>query len=441
MSPKIVFFSRSYQSVLFPLLTSSKYESIHVTLTNKEKALLESKGIIVDYCFESFVGSVDNVEEDYLCTSLLADRFLKEKSFDERIAFLKKEIAFWREIFNKYLPIAVLNEIVAIEIAEVMYIEAKRKGIRYLAWMSNPINEYFYWVDNPTSLSFNPQRLLITPSENSIKIANEYIDRIINKNEKPYYILPYLNRSKIYNLKSSIKGLIKILYSNFINGASLYENYTESSFSFFKRSYKSFFLKYNDIEDINEKEIILYPLHYEPEASIDYLSEFFSNQVALIENLSKCLKLSQLLVVKEHPTQPGMLLTKRFQDLLKKNPKLLFLPSTISSYEIIKKSKLIVTLTSHLGWEALILGKPVFVLGKMFYDQYPYINRFSSFEKLRHDIHHDNYIYPQKEATIYYVAKILEFSYKGKPFPCESLYNKDNINDILYAIEKELNLI
>ena len=201
------------------------------------------------------------------------------------------------------------------------------------------------------------------------------------------------------------------------------------------------FFKYNSWSDVNNFELILYPLHYEPESSLFYLSEFFSNQEAVIENISKCLKENQLLVVKEHPAQAGMLLTKRFQKLKKRNSQLIYFPSVISSFEIIKKSQLIITLTSHLGWEALILGKPVYVLGKMFYDTYPYVNHFESFEKLRDDIRSKNYIYPKQDATIDFIAKIIEHSYKGIPFPSPILYSKENIDNIVFAIEKELNLI
>jgi len=441
MKPKIVFFSRAYQEVLFPLLNSELYVSVHVTLTKEEKYHLELQGLTVDFCFETFKGSVDKIPDKYLLTSLVSDRFLDKYSFKKRRMILKREIAFWSTIFEKYQQIAVINEQVAIEIAEVMYIEAKKRGIRYLSWMTNPINGYFYWIADPITLALEKKILDIKPSTESIKIANEYLLKVIEKHERPYYIMPFLKRKKSKEFISSIKGLIKLQINKIKGKISFYEDSTYATVNFFERALKSYFVKYDSIKNLEDYEIVTFPLHYEPEASLSYLSEFFSNQVALIENLTKCLKVNQLLVIKEHPAQFGMLLTKKYQKLKKNNSQIVFLPSTISSYDIIKKSDVIITLTSHLGWEALILGKPVFLLGKMFYDKYPYINKFESFDKLKNDIQNKNYLFPKQEATVKYIAQLIEVSYKGMPFPCENLYKKENIELIRSAIEKELKLI
>ena len=146
-------------------------------------------------------------------------------------------------------------------------------------------------------------------------------------------------------------------------------------------------------------------------------------------------------MVKEHPAQQGMLLTNKFQKLYKENSQLFYLPHTIISYDIIKLATLIITLTSHLGWEAIILGKPTFLLGKMFYDKYPFINKMSSFEELRRIIRNQEYIYPQRNATVKFIAQLFEISHKGEPFPGNNLYKKNNLENIIFAIEKELGLI
>lgn len=440
MKPKIVFFSRSYQAKLFPLLKSELYESVHVVLTNNEKIALERQGLDIKYCFENYNNKTEIIDDSYLRTSFLSDRFLNNKNHDYRIDFLKKEIAFWSDIFDDYRPIAVINEQVAIEIAEVMYIEAKRRNIQYKAWMTNPVNGLFYWTSNPLSLSLNDDVFLTEPSQGSIDIAKEYIKDVLEKNERPYYLNPFLNIKKIDLLISSIKGIVKSIVKEKLikKNRSFYENSLPASYNFFNRNLNSLIYKYDDEKSFSKYDIILYPLHYEPEASLSYLSEFFSNQVALIENIAKCLNHNQVLVVKEHPAQQGMLLTKKYRDLLKGVSSLYYLPSTVLSFDIIKKSKLIITLTSHLGWEALILGKPVYLLGEMFYDKYPFVNKLESWEKLRDSIRNSTYLYPTEESIIKYIAQLLEISYEGYPFPGGDLYSDNNIKKIISSIEKEL---
>jgi Capsule polysaccharide biosynthesis protein len=440
--PNVVFFSRSYQAKLFPLLKSDKYNSVHVTLTKKEKLSLEEKGIENVYCFELYNNYSEIPVSNYLETSFLSDRFLNRYKSDYRISLLKKEISFWNTVFDKYEPIAVINEQVAIEVAEVMYLEAKKRGILYKAWMSNPLNGYFYWTSNPMSLSLDKKIFEVEPSPASIEKAEMYIKNVIEKYERPYYLNPFLNVTKYQSFLSSVKGVIKVYIKKYIGNSenNLYENNNPAVYNAFERSFKVLYLKYDEINKLNKYEIILYPLHYEPEASLSYLSEFFSNQVALIENISKCLKSNQVLVVKEHPAQMGMLLTKKYRTLVKKTSNLYFLPSTMLSFEIIKRAKLIITLTSHLGWEALLFGKPVYLLGKMFYDKYPFVNKFESWEQLRQSIRNENYRYPDKKSILKYAAQLLQISYKGSPFPGSNLYANSNIDRIIYSIERELKL-
>ena len=54
MKPVVIFFSRSYQNSLFPFLSSDKYESIHITMTAGEQAILRQKGLKSEYCFELY---------------------------------------------------------------------------------------------------------------------------------------------------------------------------------------------------------------------------------------------------------------------------------------------------------------------------------------------------------------------------------------------------
>ena len=192
-------------------------------------------------------------------------------------------------------------------------------------------------------------------------------------------------------------------------------------------------------DKFNEKyETVFYPLHFEPEASILYMSEYNEDQSGLIRNLAKCLRNNQLLVVKEHPQQPGMLLSNRFRQLRKHLSNVVFLPAEYSTKRLIELSELIITQTSTAGWESLILGKPVVVIGKVFYDKYPGINKFYDFEKLKILIHNKQYQYPQRDATIKFIAQIWHYCQEGNPYPYAGLYEEENIKRMVRAIEKRL---
>jgi Capsule polysaccharide biosynthesis protein len=445
----IVFFARSYQADLFPLLKSSNYNSIIVTLTKHEKKLIESKGEKVYACFEekfpSIITQDFSIPDNYLETSFFSDRFLGRKSFEERRDFLSKEIIFWTTILDATNPVAILNELVAIEISEVLHIEVKKRSIKYLAWMTNPMNNYFYWLCNPIHLSLADSIFSAKISDKSIELAKNYIQKVKNGNHKPFYIEPFLNKKKLENLFRSFLGFAKAVVNELNNSLITkgnkfsYEDYVGTSLIFLNKDFNALFRNvYSNIETVSKYDIVFFPLHYEPESSLLYLAEFYSNQATVIENLSKCLKVNQILVVKEHPAQAGMLTTRAYRNLTKRISNLYYLPSSVSSFDIINKSSLIVTISSHLGWEALILGKPVVLMGKMFYDKHPNVNLFQGFEALRHSIRTDNFKIPDDEQTIKYMSHIIEYSHFGTPFLSDNLYKKDNLDLIIKAIEHEV---
>ncbi|MCG2680075.1 MAG: hypothetical protein L6455_08930 [Kiritimatiellae bacterium] len=445
MKSNVVFFARDYQAVLFPKLKSGKYDSVYVTLTHRERIYIESLGLKVAGCFEDDfeILQPSNLPDDYLITSYVTDRYLGEYSLEERKLVLAKEKAFWEKIFESYKPIAVVNEVVAIEMAEVMYIEAKKRNIRYLAGLASPFDERnLFWAKSAIHSALDAEIFNNEPSIESIRFAKSYLQKFLdNDNVKPFYARRLKSRynplvfirillSFVLNLIRSliIRPKIKYLrcyYFDRADGVRRIMNYINS-----------FIYKYDNLNQ--HDKIVFYPLQYEPEASLLYMSEFNENQIGLIRNLAKCLKSNQALVVKEHPSQPGMLLSNKFRLLRKETSNLIYLPSEYSTKQLLLKSSLIITQTSTAGWEAILLGRPVVVLGKQYYDKYPYINTFNGFEKLKEAIRNDRLLYPDNDATVRYIAQMWENCREGNPFPNKNLYHEDNIKKIINAIEIEL---
>jgi hypothetical protein len=333
--------------------------------------------------------------------------------------------------------------VIAIEISEVMYIEAMKRDIRYFGWNVSPFEmRCFYWVDIPYVSRLDDKVFKVIPNEDSIVFAGNYYKKF-NKEEniKPFYATNLASR---YNIILLIKWLV-LLFINSI-GSSL----NSKVIKYFKPYYfkktvhitrivgyvNSIFRSYDRLN--KNHNIVFYPLHFEPEASILYMSEFNEDQSALIRNLAKCLTNNQLLVIKEHPQQPGMLLSKKYRQLKKQMSNIAYLPAEYSTKSLIQLSELIITQTSTAGWEALLLGKPVIVMGKVFYDKYPLINRFSDFEHLKHLIHSKQYHYPQTDATLKFIAQVWNYCQEGNPYLNSELYTKENINRIVHSIEQKL---
>jgi hypothetical protein len=445
MIPKIVFFARDYQARLFPKLLSDKYENIYVTLTISEKKLIQKNGYEVSACFEEEFDSLEvhDIPDSYLKTSFVSDRFLGSHSLDERRIILSKEISFWERIFEKYKPAAVINEVVAIEIAEVMYVEAIKRNIRYFAWMVSPFElRQFYWLSIPYFTRLDDKIFNELPDDDSVVFAEKYFRKFNeDENVKPFYASNLASR---YNFVIFIKWLILLLIDIVKSGFNYRMNKYLKLYYFNRPVFivnivnytNSVLHSYDKIPE--DHEIVFYPLHYEPEASILYMAEYSEDQIGLIRNLAKCLANNQILVIKEHPQQPGMLLSKSYRQLRKRLSNIAFLPAEYPTKKLIQSSELVITQTSTAGWEAIILGKPVVVMGKVFYDNYPKVNRFCDFESLKIMIHNKQYQIPQKEETLKFIAQIWNYCQEGNPYPYPELYGKENITRIVRSIEKKV---
>ena len=380
----------------------------------------------------------------YLEYSFGCDRNYIGLKLNEREIILKKTIIFWREVLTKYRPALIVNETVAIELAEVLAIEAKRLGIKYLSWMSFPKKNTFYWQVNPFHNSLKPLLEDVSPSENNIAEAKTFINGVKDGIERPFYVK---TSSPRYSLLKIIKSLWAILLElrlifnvpklkrRLIYGSSIQTNLW--NIKLFLLSLFNFSNKYDDLNKYEERELVFYPLHFEPEAVLFYMAYFFDNQVSVVENTLKCLKSNQILVVKEHPQQPGVLLEARFRNIKKRYPNLIFIRGEEPTTEILKKCSIVVTLGSTAGFEALALAKKVVNLGRVFYDSFESVNNCESFSQV-FDLMRGEVPFRDSGNLEVFVGKMLSYLKEGNPFPHDQLYDINNIKAIKKAIEDEL---
>jgi hypothetical protein len=442
--PAVLFFARGYQADFFPTLASDRYEALFVTLTRAERRRVARRGVRIVGCFEEDYPALEPapVPPDYLLTSLTADRFLGRFPYVKRREILGKEIAFWRRVLDEHRPVAVVNELVAIEISEVLLIECRARGIRYLAGMNCLVEGFFYWLGDPLSLSgrFLEQR---TPGPEARTHARHYLQQALQTGYQPFYVRDLSGRR---SLKPLIVGAAKLaLWSarralDAMRGSFRYESYQEEYAKRLAVYLRSFTRSYDRLADLPAgREVIYYPLHQEPEATLNYMSELYANQPATLENILKCLTPEQVLIVKEHPVDKGALLRRKFWSLRREHSALYYLPAELHGREVLAAAARVVTLTSTVGWEAALLGKPVYVLGKIFYDHLSVVRAPSGFEELRRELRAP---VAQRAADLgaleYFVASMTEQSYPGNPFPHAELYSEHNRRLVIDAIVQAL---
>ena len=438
MKKKVLLFARSFLTKYYADIHSQKIEPIYVTMTHEEKVYLENRGKMVYGCFEDDYDELEIAEYpgNYLRTSLKSDRFLCRFNHAKRLEILGKEITFWRRIIENTHPDYLVNETVAVEIAEVMAIEAKRKGIPFYTYLLGFIPNTFYWKPDPFTGSLQDLES-VTPSKEDCMVSEQYVMNVRQKEIKPFYV------SGIKRDKHKLKGLFYAYKAYWLMKRASRKEQLATSFKYEDYSLFSqlnleikksvFFHSYDSIESINEKRLVFFPMHLEPEATLNYFVEENYDQDSMISLIIGCLKNNQTLVVKEHPQQQGILLTRRFQELKKRFSNLLYLPSFVSSFDILKKCEAVVTFTSTAAWEALIYEKPVFVLGGIFYDQCPGVTRIENIKHLKKELNKDKYVQPNMNEVVLFAAKMVSLFHQGCPTPN---YKENTIEDFVKEMEK-----
>lgn len=120
--------------------------------------------------------------------------------------------------------------------------------------------------------------------------------------------------------------------------------------------------KFHRLDDFCGREFAFYPLHYDPEGSTMIWAPMHANQLPVLEALSKSLPLNMFLAVKEHPAMLGRRPANFYKEI-DKLPGVVLVSAFEDTFELIKASKLVCTITGTAGWEALLLRKPVLSVG------------------------------------------------------------------------------
>lgn len=117
---------------------------------------------------------------------------------------------------------------------------------------------------------------------------------------------------------------------------------------------------------VEGEKFFLYPLHYEWEAQIAS-REPFLDQLGLAKQIASSLPSGTFLYVKAHPhwknADQGISAVRE----LKKEKNIRIIRPEANTIQLIKNSLGVIVINSTVGYEALVLGKPVIVIGHEIY--------------------------------------------------------------------------
>jgi len=475
MQKKILCLSRSYLSHLLPAIEKKHPDAkyFHIVQNNKEKEIVEKLGGTVVLNIENVIKknlnkttpSWEEPKDFRLITSffwspIYSDRYLPHFKDREKIAFLlHKEI---KNIFEIHKFDFFLSEPVAIFLSHLIFYFCKKTDARPLLWCNTYFNGYFYF-SNMITISNPFRKKLMTKEERKelTHVVNSCVNGVLSDTSGPAYHHAFTKDKKRYfsyfkqrNGMASLvvnRGIIRTgiqmlrffralsiyylfpIFADFISGGTYKEQL------FYSRCLLTSSKSYDDIPDQFSTKNILYPLQFEPEASLLYFAPHIVDQYSLIKTILKSLPHDKILWIKEHPNQFGALGLPKWKKLKKNHPNLKFIYGLKSGRALIKKVGLVITISSSMGLDALLLNRRVLVLGDIFYQNFSGTLKILSIADLTAHLNNEENYKPRNEdnSNIQELINFGEKSYIGDPQPSGMLFTEENIERLARAIHQE----
>lgn len=293
-------------------------------------------------------------------------------------------LSFFEKILSEHPIDCIFSENVSNSFLYAAYLAGKKNGVVYAGLIPSRIpGRYELWTDEFGNIPFRESLFAETDAaripEDEKREILDYISSIAEK--KPDYMENNITSMNIgyiryYFRKAGDLGRVLKLSAGWDQSLThMMVSPVKASIRMMKRNFsrkakmKKLAKRYADA-DLTKKYFI-YPMHFQPESSTSVNAMFYANQVETIQNLAFSLPLGTELYVKDHPNGIGFL-SEQDYDRIVNLPNVRYLSPLTKNEPLLKHSLGVVTLTSTMGYEALLMKKPVLTIGRVFYNYHPY---------------------------------------------------------------------
>ncbi|ANY18941.1 Capsule polysaccharide biosynthesis protein [Tsuneonella dongtanensis] len=475
--PTILCLSRSYLSRLLPAMEArhdgARY--LHVVQNERERAYIEGIGGRVVMSIESVVRDAlrddrDRWEEPadfrevtgYPWSPIASDRYLPTfpPEMQGRIAgALYHGLA---RVFAEHRIDAFLSEPVALFVTHCAFYLSRKHGARRLMWGNAWFPDWFFFADG-IHIS-RPVRSAPFPDgeREPLKASIEsYFDGVVADRRGPAYhpsffkgklsplailrqrrgeqaliVQPGLMARAVQRARLARVQLARLgfpRFSDVLTAGAVDEH------RMYLRALSTKPSCYDSVPTSHDPLRVVYPLQYEPEASLLYFAPDFRDQTVLVENALRALPHGATLWVKEHPNQFGALGAKPWQLLKRKYGALRFVHGRQSGRDLIRNSALVVSVSSSAGMDALAIGRQVLVVGEVYYRDWPGATAIRSYAELAEALNYPAYYRPveNRESLIDALVEQGTRCYPGDPQPRSDLFSPENLNRLVAAVAAE----
>jgi hypothetical protein len=312
-------------------------------------------------------------------TMIQADRIIRRYSFERALRIVAAIRDLWDDLLARMQPDAILGEI-ACATEWIAWRTAQRMNIQYLAPYPTPVANRLFFLGAPDGVWEPMERAFETASDCGLsseqeEVAERFVCNFRAKKAKPPFF-GWAQRSPLApNFRELRRRAARIPFrlQTFIedgryevgsyHGTAPWRPVWEDTMRIARHAASEATIFERTIADGPK---VYFPLHVQPEFTTDVRAPFFTNQVALIESISKSVPAGYRVVVKEHPGMKGERKLGYYRDILRIQNVQLLSPA-VDSHELIQRSDAVLTITGSGAWEGIVYEKPVIAFGPLCY--------------------------------------------------------------------------
>jgi len=389
-----------------------------------------------------------------LNTMVYADRIISRYSFERITKIVAGVYKFWHTLFKDGQFDAVVGEIASASewIGSVL---AKKFDIPYLVPYPPPLTNRLFFLQSATGVWERAEKLYEQAkatglSREEAQLAENFLSAFRAKKPKPR-LHPQSVRSafdidigqlaqRILRIPSRVQTYLEDGYceigsydgtppweSVWIDLLRLFRNVVTEPPIFWDR--------------VSEGKKVYFPLHVQPEFTIDVRAPFCSNQLALIEGIARSIPLGYKLAVKEHPAMRGYRNLAYYREIRKLYNVQLVSPS-VDSHKLIQNSDAILTIVGTTAWEGILYEKPVVAFGPLCYGFFDLLYHCKNIGDLPSILSEAiRGFKPNRDLLLKFIWALLGSSHEGlwdSPLRSPRVTEGNNISNLAKAIFSEV---
>lgn len=387
-------------------------------------------------------------------TMIQADRIIRRYPFERALRVVAAIRNFWDDLLARMVPDTILGEI-ACATEWIAWRAAQRTNIQYLAPYPTPVAHKLFFLGAPDGVWEPMGRAFESASDCGLSseqedVARRFVRNFRAKKAKPPFFSWAQRSPLVPNFRELRRRAARIPFrlQTFVedgqyevgsyHGTPPWRPVWEDTMRMVRHAASETTIFERKITDGPK---VYFPLHVQPEFTTDVRAPFFTNQVALIESISKSVPAGYRVVVKEHPGMKGERNLGYYRDIQRIQNVQLLSPA-VDSHELIQRSDAVLTITGSGAWEGILYEKPVIAFGPLCYGFGDLVYRCNSIADLpailRNALHAHK---PDRSQMLRLVWSLLATAHEaewGDPIRQPQICEEANIEKVADAIVSEL---